>query len=245
VEEVNVVEEKVEEADDEAGEDVVVRENGVEYVLPAAALRKGQKTGFYADQSANRLALRRLLERRPGATVLDAYCYSGGFAISAALGGAAAVNAVDSSSPSLAMARVNADRNGVGAKITLEQADVPAYLSAAAGRGEKWDIVVLDPPKLAPSAKAVNLERATSKYRQINAAALKVVAPGGLLLTCSCSQAMTKDRDVFLNMVRRSAAFVGREVTLLQVSGAAADHPTDLSEGANAGYLTACLFAVR
>jgi 23S rRNA G2069 N7-methylase RlmK/C1962 C5-methylase RlmI len=214
-------------------------------VLPAAALRKGQKTGFYADQSANRLALRRLLERRPGATVLDAYCYSGGFAISAALGGAATVNAVDSSSPSLAMARVNADRNGVGAKITLEQADVPAYLSAAAGRGEKWDIVVLDPPKLAPSAKAVNLERATSKYRQINAAALKVVAPGGLLLTCSCSQAMTKDRDVFLNMVRRSAAFVGREVTLLQVSGAAADHPTDLSEGANAGYLTACLFAVR
>jgi 23S rRNA G2069 N7-methylase RlmK/C1962 C5-methylase RlmI len=222
-----------------------VRENGVEYVLPAAALRKGQKTGFYADQSGNRLALRQIVERRPGATVLDCYCYSGGFGISAALGGAASVTAVDSSAPSLEMARVNADRNGVGAAVTFEQADVPAFLAAAAGRGERWDIVVLDPPKLAPSAKAANLDRAASKYRQINAAALKLVAPGGLLLTCSCSQAMTKDRDVFLSTVRRAAAFVGKEVVLLSVTGAAADHPTDLSEGATGGYLTACLFAVR
>lgn len=225
--------------------DVVVRENGVEYVLPAAALRTGQKTGFYADQSENRLALRAILGRRQGASLLDCYCYSGGFGISAALGGADAVTAVDSSVPSLDMARVNAARNSVDAKMSFVQSDVAAYLSDAAGRGQKWDIVVLDPPKLAPSTKTSSLDRATRKYQSINSAALQVVAPGGLLLTCSCSQAMTKDRDVFIGMVRKAAQYAGREVTLLQTSGASPDHPTELSEGANAGYLTACLFSVR
>lgn len=230
-------------APDEA-DDIVVSENGIEYVLPAAALRSGQKTGFYADQSDNRLGLRAIIARRPGASVLDCYCYSGGFGISAALGGAAAVTAVDSSAPSLEMARVNAARNGVDERMSFVQSEVSIYLDEAADRGEKWDCVVLDPPKLAPSAKTASLDRATRKYQSINCAALKLVAPGGLLLTCSCSQAMTKDRDVFLAMVRKAAYYAGREITLLQTSGAAPDHPTDLSEGANAGYLTACLFSV-
>lgn len=236
---------QAEDVEKEFSGEVIVKEHGMEFLLPRSALVRGQKTGMYADQRDNRLALRSLLARRSGASVLDCYCYSGGFAIAAALGGAGAVHAVDSSAAALEMARVNAVRNGVTDSITFEQGDVPSFLISAAERGDSYDIVVLDPPKLAPSSKAASLDRAASKYRSVNAAALKVISPGGLLLTCSCSAAMCRDRDLFVATVRKAASFVGREVALLQISGAGADHPVDLSEGASGGYLSAFLFAVR
>jgi 23S rRNA G2069 N7-methylase RlmK/C1962 C5-methylase RlmI len=226
-------------------DDVVVSENGVQYVLPAVVLARGQKSGFYADQSDQRRKIHQLVERRCDADVLDLYCYSGGFGINAALAGAASVTSVDSSQPSLAMASVNAAVNGVQDKISFVQDDVPRFLRGAIEEHKQWDVVVLDPPKLAPSAKPAALDRAASAYRKINGLALQVVKPGGILMTCTCSAAMSKDREVFVSNVRRAALHVGREITLLQISGAAADHPIDLSEAGHGGYLTACLFSVR
>jgi 23S rRNA G2069 N7-methylase RlmK/C1962 C5-methylase RlmI len=115
--------------------------------------------------------------------MLDCYCYCGGFALAAALGGATEVTAVDSSARSLAAAKGNADLNDVAEAITWIQSDVPKFLQSAREDGKRFDMVVLDPPKLAPTRSV--LDRATAKYMKINASAMELVAPGGLLLTVS------------------------------------------------------------
>lgn len=233
------------ENDEVSADGIVVSENGIQYLLPTSALRKGQKSGFYADQSDQRRKIRQIVERRPGVTVLDCYCYSGGFALSAAVGGASSVTAVDTSAFSIGMGRANARINGVSDIITWVQEDVSAFMRKAVTEGASYDVVILDPPKLAPSARPGILERAVSKYRQINAIALKLVKPDGLLLSCTCSAAMTKDRDLFVTTLRQAAQIANRGITLLQVCGAAADHPLELSHTGSAGYLTACLYAVK
>jgi 23S rRNA G2069 N7-methylase RlmK/C1962 C5-methylase RlmI len=214
---------------------VTVVENGVRY---SVALKTGQKTGFYCDQRDSRARTR---AAAAGARVLDLCCYSGGFAISAALGGAAHVTGVDSSASALALARENAALNGVTACEFVE-ADVLDFMRdrLKAGEAQSYDIVVLDPPKLAPNRDA--LARASGRYRRLNEAAARLVKPGGLLLSCSCSGAMTQS-GAFPGLVADAAAAAGRGAALLSVSGAAQCHVRAAGH-AEGQYLTAVLLGL-
>jgi 23S rRNA G2069 N7-methylase RlmK/C1962 C5-methylase RlmI len=173
---------------------------------------RGQKTGFYCDQRENRALLRSI---SAGKRVLDLFCYSGGFALNAAAGGATEVLGLDSSGPSIAMAIDAAQRNGLEARF--EEADVRERLSNCG----RWDVVVCDPPKLAGGR--ADLAAAAQRYLYLNRDAIGAVAPGGMLLTCSCSAAVR--REVFVEILRDAAAQAGRRVTMLAVRGAAMDHP--------------------
>lgn len=135
--------------------------------------------------------------------MLDTFCYSGGFSIAAAKGGASHVTAVDSSDPALSLARRNTELNGVSELVTFEQADVLDYLVRAAKEEKTFDIVILDPPKLAPSRK--DLDRAKGKYKKLQKAGLACVAPGGLLVTCTCSSAMAQNNEL-LPVIRAAAS---------------------------------------
>ncbi|GAQ87325.1 hypothetical protein KFL_003450110 [Klebsormidium nitens] len=214
---------------------VQVVENGVHF---RAALH-GQKTGFYADQRDNRAYLRTIAG---GKTVLDLCSYSGGFAINAALGGATHVTAVDSSASALVLAEANAAFNGVlPSSITLVKDDVAAFMAAALAAGRQWDLVVLDPPKLAPSKKV--LDRAAAKYRRLNALAMQLTAAGGLLMTCSCSGAMTQS-GAFPTVLQDASTLARRPIRILRHSGAGPDHTLipGYPEGA---YLTNMLLHVH
>ncbi|KFM29068.1 Ribosomal RNA large subunit methyltransferase I [Auxenochlorella protothecoides] len=198
---------------------LIIREHGLRYSLDAEG--PNQKTGFYADQRDSRLVLRQLSK---GKRVLDLCCYTGGFALNAAAGGATHVLGLDSSHRAVHAAAANAALNGLDQVLTFERQDMKAW-----GRGSQpppggWDMVVLDPPKLAPGKKA--MVRATRQYTAYNAAAMRLVAPGGLLMTCSCSGAMTQS-DGFLPMLQDAARLAGRSLTLLRSAGAAPDHPLD------------------
>jgi 23S rRNA G2069 N7-methylase RlmK/C1962 C5-methylase RlmI len=197
---------------------VLIKEGGLLYeAVPAS-----QKTGFYADQRASRAFLRSLV--RPGAAVLDLCCYSGGFALAAAAGGAGAVVGVDTSAPALALAERNAALNGFASVASFIKADAGAYAKEAAARGESFEIVVLDPPKLAPNARA--LPAALRKYASLNAAAMSTVKPGGLLMTCSCSGAVTRG-EALPGAVAAAAAAAHVRATLVRAAGAAPDHTLD------------------
>eukprot|EP00191_Tetraselmis_sp_GSL018_P006118 CAMPEP_0177595426 /NCGR_PEP_ID=MMETSP0419_2-20121207/10348_1 /TAXON_ID=582737 /ORGANISM="Tetraselmis sp., Strain GSL018" /LENGTH=491 /DNA_ID=CAMNT_0019086881 /DNA_START=192 /DNA_END=1667 /DNA_ORIENTATION=+ len=214
-------------ADERAGA-VRVRENGVAFLADAG----GQKTGFYADQRDNRAAVAALCR---GKRVLDLCCYSGGFAVSAAVHGAAAVTAVDSSAAALELAQQNARLNGV--EVEFARSDVKDFMATARQEGRAWDVVVLDPPKLAPSKKA--LARAANKYRGLNASAMALVENGGLLLSCSCSGAMTQSGK-FVSILQSAALSSGRQARILRIAGCGMDHPQSPAypEG---NYLTAVL----
>ncbi|KAG0563483.1 hypothetical protein KC19_8G034700 [Ceratodon purpureus] len=216
-------------------DDFEVVENGVRYLASLA----GQKTGFYADQRDSRLLLRSITG---GSTVLDLCCYSGGFALNAALGGASHTIGVDSSAPALELAKANASLNQIDANsINFVKADVGEYMKSALSEGKLWDIVVLDPPKLAPNRKV--LQRATTRYRNLNSMAMRLIKPGGLLMTCSCSGAMTQSGN-FLSVIQEAALSANRRVTQLRYAGAAPDHTIDPAypEGT---YLTNVLLRVQ
>jgi 23S rRNA (cytosine1962-C5)-methyltransferase len=164
---------------------VVARENTIEYESYPAS-KSNQKTGVYCDQRENRLLLAKLCR---GKRVLDLCCYHGGFSLHAAkLGHAESCLGVDSSAAAIATARANAIRNGVAHSVQFLQSEITPFLQSG---DQQFDIVVLDPPKLAPSAKV--LEKASRKYHALNRDAVRAVddAKGGLLLTCTCSAAMT------------------------------------------------------
>lgn len=224
--------------------DVVVKELGVKYGISRFALTKGQKTGHYADQRENRHFVRQLISQRATETrVLDLFCYTGGFALNAALGSKGTkVTCVDSSGRAIEMGRRNAELNGVEDQIEFVQADVGKYLRGA-GAEEKgrYDIVMVDPPKFAPNMKWVS--RATHKYRSLNRAAMDMVKHGGVMITCTCSGAMTRDRALFVGVMRQAGREAGRDVVLLKTFGAAADHGV-ATEMPESEYLTMCVFAV-
>ena len=220
---------------------VVVRENGVLFqTFPFAS---GQKTGVYCDQRENRQNLALLCRNK---RVLDLCCYHGGFALYALLHGpAASATAVDSSQDAIATCMENARLNGCDDKLECVAADITTFLQNSHGKRE-YDVVVLDPPKLAPTT--ASLDKARRKYHGLNRDAIKVVAAeGGLLLTCSCSAAMTqKDGgQYFLEMVSGAALAAGRGITLLRVSGAAACHTQSPVAWPAGSYLTAALFYVH
>ena len=176
-------------------------------------VRQGQKTGFYVDQRENRARVRAMAA---GRRVLDAYCFTGGFSLAAAAGGASEVLGIDSSAPAIEAARRAAATNGLG-NARFEVADA---VEAMASRG-RWDLVICDPPKLAGGRS--ELEAALAKYKRVNRAAIEAVEPGGLLVTCSCSSALR--RDLLVEVIRDAATEAGRRVAITSVLGAAPDHP--------------------
>jgi len=221
---------------------VLSKENGILYETYPYA--DGQKTGVYCDQRENRFNLAQLcLDKR----VLDLCCYHGGFALNALVNGkASSATAVDSSSAAIDAVQANARLNACDEKLECIAADVTSFLQDSFGT-RQYDVVVLDPPKLAPSATA--LDKARRKYHGLNRDAIKVVSRerGGLLLTCTCSAAMTqKDGGrYFLETVHGAALAAGRSATLLRVSGAASCHTQSPIAWPAGSYLTAALFFVH
>lgn len=211
-----------------------VTENGIFYAISL----EGQKTGFYADQRENRHFISTISE---GQKVLDLCCYSGGFSLNAARGGAINVTGIDSSLPALELAKENVILNSMDPdRISFLKADATTFMKDALSRNECWDIVILDPPKLAPRKKV--LQTASGMYRTLNSLAMQLTRKGGLLMTCSCSGAMTQS-GMFLQTLQGAASMAKKQITVLRQAGAACDHPIDPTypEGA---YLSNILLRV-
>jgi len=190
-----------------------IREHGVRYLVDPA---RGHKTGFFLDQRDHR---RRLMERAKGRRVLDLCCYSGGFSLAAAKGGAERVLGVDLDEEAVAQARGNLGLNGSPKSVSFLHGDAfDALRDAAPG---EWDVILCDPPKLA--ASRAELPGALRKYEDMNALAFGKIAPGGLVVSCSCS-GLVSEGD-FLGVLSRAALKAGRDVRVLEVGGAAPDHP--------------------
>ena len=186
-------------------------------------VEEGQKTGFFLDQRDNRQRVRALAQ---GREVLDGFCYTGGFSVAALAGGAASVTAVESSAPALEVARENAKANALDlSRISFEQADVFAYQRLLRDRGRSFGMIVLDPPKFAPTAAQV--KNAARAYKDINLLAFKLLKPGGLLATFSCSGGVSA--ELFQSIVAGAASDAGADAKIIERFGAAADHPVALS----------------
>ena len=198
---------------------VFVHEHGLRFGVDLA---EGQKTGYYLDQRDNRRAA---AGYAAGRRVLDVFCYSGGFSVACAVtGGARGVLAVDSSAKATGLARANAELNGA-ANVAVETADAFEKLDALADAGERFGMVILDPPKFARSR--ASLDDALRAYHRINRVAVGLLEPGGILVTCSCSGSVS--RDDFLGMLSGVAQRSTRPIQLLEIRGAAPDHPVSAS----------------
>jgi 23S rRNA (cytosine1962-C5)-methyltransferase len=197
----------------------LIREQGVRFNVDVT---HGQKTGFYFDQ---RITRRRVRALSAGRSVLDLFCYSGGFAVNAALGGATSVLAVDSSEPAIALGRRNAELNGVGERVQFNVADVSRSLRTLNSEKRKYDLIVLDPPPLAQRAK--DKPKGLRAYRDLNYQAMKLLSPEGILVTCSCSHHVSW-QDL-LGAALQAAQGCGREFRVLERIGAGPDHPVLLS----------------
>ena len=197
-----------------------LRENGLTWRVDLVG---GQKTGYYLDQRENRLAASRWVPA--GARVLDVCTYAGGFALTLAkLGDGASVVGVDSSARALDLGRQNAAANGILGGVEWEQADFFEALSARVDRQELFDMVVLDPPKLAGARDKV--PRALAAYHRLNYLAIRCLRPGGVLVSCSCSGRVSRSDfvDVLLGAARRA----GRDLQILENRGPSADHPVNI-----------------
>ena len=203
---------------------IEVVEHGLRYRVD---VRKGHKTGFYIDQRDNRHLARELAERHPargsgGARCLNCFCYTGGFSISLLAGGAEHVHSIDSSAEALRLAAENVALNGFApSRARWDEADVFAALRELKAQGAQFDIIVLDPPKFAPSHHHV--DRAARAYKDISLNALRLLAPGGSLLTFSCSGAI--DVDLFQKIVAGAVIDSGADAWMVARLGASADHP--------------------
>jgi len=183
----------------------------------------GQKTGFFLDQRENRQRVRALAG---GREVLDCFAYTGGFSIAALAGGAKRVLALESSAPALEVARENLAANPLdAARVEFAQADVFAHLRQLRDRGSAFDLVVLDPPKFAPTAAQVH--NAARAYKDINLLALKLLKAGGLLATFSCSGGVSA--ELFQSIVAGAAVDAAADAKIIERFGAAADHPVALN----------------
>ncbi len=202
--------------------EVAITEHGWTLTLDVAA---GHKTGFYLDQRDNRALLARWVKHDGLQRVLNCYCYTGGFTVAALAGGAAHVTSVDSSAPALECVQAHVQANGFDpARSTVLDADVNQFLRDALKAGERFDAIVLDPPKFAPTAS--HAERAARAYKDINRLGLKLLAPGGLLLTFSCSGGVGP--ELFHKIVAGAALDAGVDGAILQRLEGACDHPTTL-----------------
>lgn len=202
----------------EIPDEVIIEENGLKMSVD---VKNGQKTGYFLDQKENRYALRRYAK---DGRVLDCFCNSGGFSLNAALT-AKEVTAVDVSEFALQNVRKNAELNQI-TNIKTEQADVFELLRKKRAEGEKYDLVVLDPPAFCKSASEV--KDACRGYKDINVQGIKLVKKGGFLATCSCSHYMTL--PLFEKMLSEAAKESGRRVRVIEMRTQAPDHPALLNE---------------
>lgn len=197
-----------------------LKENGIQFWVD---LESGQKTGFYLDQRNNR---HKILAYADSKRVLNCFCYSGGFTLYALQGGASEVISVDSSGEALALAKNNLLLNGFDErKAAWVEADVFRYLRLLRDRGEKFDLIVLDPPKFAPTANQA--ERAARGYKDINLLALKLLNPGGILVTFSCSGGISA--DLFQKILAGAALDADVHLRIMERLQAGPDHPVALN----------------
>ena len=199
--------------------EVSIREHGWTLTLDVA---EGHKTGFYLDQRDSRKLFADAVRQFACRRVLNCYCYTGGFSVAALSGGAEHVTSIDSSAPALARATVHVALNGFdAARHTALDADVNRSLRAMLDRGERFDAIVLDPPKFAPTA--AHAERAARAYKDINRLAFMLLAPGGVLFTFSCSGGISA--DLFHKIVAGAGLDAGIDGIVYARTGAAPDHP--------------------
>jgi 23S rRNA (cytosine1962-C5)-methyltransferase len=213
------------EATTEPAEQLTIVEHGVRMKVDVVA---GHKTGFYLDQRENRLMTRDLAASR---TVLNCFCYTGGFSLQALAGGAASVLSIDSSGPALLTAAENLALNPQldASRAQWREADVFNDLRAMKNSGQRFDLIILDPPKFAPSAS--HADSAARAYKDINVLGFRLLNPGGLLMTYSCSGGIGPEH--FQQIVADAAIDAQRDARILRRLAAAPDHPVALhfSEG--------------
>jgi 23S rRNA (cytosine1962-C5)-methyltransferase len=204
-----------------SGEELVIEENGVKMAVDILA---GHKTGFYLDQRDNR---RRVAELARDRRVLNCFCYTAGFSLQALAGGAREVLSMDSSGPALATAQRNLALNPQidPSRARWHEADVFNELRTLRASGELYDLIILDPPKLAHTA--AHAERASRAYKDVNLSAMRLLAPGGLLMSYSCSGGISA--ELFQKIVAGAALDAGRTARIVQRLQGAADHPVDLA----------------
>jgi 23S rRNA (cytosine1962-C5)-methyltransferase len=195
---------------------VTVTENGIQFRV---AVGGKHKTGFFCDQRDNRQRWGELVRASGATSMLDLCCNSAGFSVYAGKNGATEITAVDLDEEAIEFAERNLALNKLEGRVS--QSDIFPWLREAIEAGKRWDAVVLDPAKLTRSRDEVM--DALKKYLDMNKLALSVVKPGGIFLTCSCT-GVVNEAD-FLDMIRRAAFYANREVQILHVSGAGADHP--------------------
>lgn len=217
----------------ERPESVSIESNGLQFELD---IWSGQKTGFFLDQAENYATLQ---DYAAGGRVLDAFCYTGAWGLHAVRCGAKEVLGIDSSAAAIAQANKNAAANGLTDRCRFEEADVFVALRDLAGRGERFDLVILDPPAFAKSKE--KLAEAVRGYREINRQALRLLAPGGVLISCSCSYQL--GREAFLEMLQIAARDAHRTVRLLEFRGQSRDHPV-LVAAPEGGYLKCAVLEV-
>ena len=200
---------------------VEIIENGLTYWID---LHAGQKTGFFLDQRINRRAAAPYCR---GKKVLDLYCYTGAFALNALKnGGASSVLGVESSAVAVEVARHHAEINGLNPElIRFEASDVLVALERLRTAGEKFGVVICDPPKFARGPRGV--EEALKAYLRLNRTALDVLEPGGILISCSCSGLV--ERGLFADILSQVAELSGRRIQFLEQRGQAPDHPVSAS----------------
>ena len=187
---------------------------------------EGHKTGFYLDQRGSRKRFADYARRLKFQRVLNTYCYTGGFTVAALSGGAAHVTSIDSSGPAIAKARENVTLNGFDlARTDFMDADVNASLRKFIEAGQNFDAIVLDPPKFAPTV--AHAERAARAYKDINRLAFKLLTPGGVLFTYSCSGGISG--DLFHKIVASAGTDAGVDGYIVEHMGAAPDHPMTIT----------------
>lgn len=207
----------------EGDTEITIREHDWTLTVDVA---KGHKTGFYLDQRDNRKRFAELVRHFNCQRVLNCYCYTGGFTVAALAGGAKEVMSVDSSAPALERAKLHVRMNGFEEeRASFADADVNAFLRESLKEGASYDAIVLDPPKFAPTA--AHAERAARAYKDINRLALKLLAPGGLLFTFSCSGGI--GAELFHKIVAGAGMDAGVDGMLLQRLEGACDHPTTIN----------------
>ncbi len=194
---------------------VEIRENGVRYMVD---VEDGQKTGFFLDQKNNRAAIHRLCR---GKRVLDCFTHTGSFALNAGIAGAASVLGVDASRLAVEQAEENAALNGLQDRVKFRCADVFELLPMLEAQGERYDVVILDPPAFTKSRNSV--KNAVKGYREINLRGLRLVRDGGYLATCSCSHFM--EPELFARTIREAAAGAHRRLRQVELRTQGPDHP--------------------
>ncbi len=200
---------------DEFDTNVPIVENGVKYIVD---VKDGQKTGFFLDQKYNRLAIQKLCK---GAKVLDCFTHTGSFALNAGIAGASSVLGVDASELAVHQAEENAALNGLSDTVHFKCEDVFELLPELEHAGEKFDVVILDPPAFTKSRSSI--KNAVKGYREINLRAMKLVKNGGYLATCSCSHFM--DYELFTKTIHQAAQNVHKRLRQVEYRTQAPDHP--------------------